>query len=144
VGEPPNDSLVSQAAPGSSGAQQARITQKLITSLLGFESGTGWLYCASANGTTLISIREGRFRGRSRIWKSRSETGLTELIAVTSATAAAPGASGARLNLTSRTKAENVCGDGRRRPVTAWRAMARTAPAPGVRPRPLHDSTLAL
>ena len=45
--------------------QQARISQKLIASLLEFASATGWTKRGSAKGVTLISIRTARFRGRS-------------------------------------------------------------------------------
>ena len=64
-------------------AQQARISQKLITSLPGFASVAGWLHCASAYGVTVISIRKARFLGRSPGLNTISAVVPSELIAVT-------------------------------------------------------------
>ena len=83
--------------------QQARISQKLITSLLEFESVSGWPNPGSANGVTLIYIRIARFRGRSfgRIVTACGE--LTARMGVAAHTSAVPGCNGARLMTSSST-----------------------------------------
>ena len=75
-------------------AQQARISQRFITSLLGFESVSGWLSCASAYGVTVIFIRNARFLGRSPGLNTSSPWGPSELIAVTWAVDEASGPRG--------------------------------------------------
>src|SRR5262249_25553115 len=70
---------------------QARISQKLITSLPGCVSVAGWLNCASAYGVTVISIRKARFLGGSPGLNTSSLVVPSELIAVTSALDEPPG-----------------------------------------------------